>query len=225
VKKPPAPEPAIAGKGTGTRGASQSDPASKGRDALARLPQDELLRLCLYHDERAWEEFVRRYSRLIHSVILRYELPVEERKEAYQATIVAAFRQLASLRSPDKLVSWIIGIASRQAINRIRSARREVPVETVTDDHLRDGPAPPPPQPLPDADLLLLERAQNVREALLAIPDRCGRLLRALFFEDPTPEYREIAAREAIPVGNIGSLRARCFEKLRGIMEARGWLD
>ncbi len=198
---------------------------TRGTDNLEQLSHEELLELCLFRREEAWQEFLRRFSRLIYSVVLRYDLPEEETEEAYQATIVAVFRQLPRLQSPEKLVSWIVGISARQAINRIRAYRRETTVDSFTDELLRDTRSPLPPQRLPDEDILLLERAQQVREGLEALPERCRRLLFSLFFEDPQPEYREIAGREQIAIGNIGPLRARCLEKLRAFFGKRGWLD
>jgi RNA polymerase sigma factor (sigma-70 family) len=147
------------------------------------------------------------------------------RDDAFQATVEAAFRQLHSLQDPEKLVPWLIGIASRQSINQIRRLRRETQVEDVSDELLRNGPAPSVPPGLPDEEVLLMERAQQAREGLEALPERCRRILRSLFFEDPAPEYREIALREGIPLGNIGSLRVRCIERLRRVFTDRGWLD
>ncbi|HTR98023.1 MAG TPA: hypothetical protein VMH61_08980, partial [Candidatus Acidoferrales bacterium] len=56
------------------------------------------------------------------------------------------------------------------------------------------------------------------------LPERCQRLLRALYYEDPPPAYADLARRLGVPVGSLGPTRARCMEKLRerlGSQDAR----
>jgi RNA polymerase sigma factor (sigma-70 family) len=192
--------------------------------SLERLAPSELIDLCLARSEEGWKEFLRRYSRLLYATIGRYDLPRQERDEAFLATVSAVYRQLPRLRHREKLVAWLIGISSRRAIDRIRLKRRELRVEEITDTMLRAGRQPIAPRALPDHEVLLQERAQQVREAMDFMPERCRRLFQALFYENPAPEYREIAHREGIAVGNIGPLRARCLTRLRAIFQKSGWL-
>ena len=45
------------------------------RTAGAHWMEEELLERCLAHEEGAWQEFLRRYSRLIYATIHRVDLP------------------------------------------------------------------------------------------------------------------------------------------------------
>jgi len=184
-----------------------------------------LVRDCLGNRPGAWEEFLRRYSNLIFSTIRKVGLPPSDQEEAYQAAVLAIYRQLSSLRDTDRLISWIVVISRRQAINRIRSRRNEVSLDHLSPSELAiaestleaaDG--------LPEAETVALERAQQAAETLVRLPERCRRLLRLLFYEDPSIDYTEIARREGIPVGSIGPTRARCIEKARRIFEDQGWV-
>ena len=75
---------------------------------------------------------------------------------------------------------------------------------------------------LPDRVRVRLEQSHRVQLALARMPERCRSLLHSLFFEEPAPEYAEIAARDGIPIGSIGPTRARCLEKMRQILERSG---
>lgn len=179
---------------------------------------EDLIAACLAHEESAWTEMVRRYANLIYSTILRTDLPGEEVEEAFQASIVAIHQQLPGLRDPDRLVPWIIGISYRQAINRIRARCRES-VGAVSHAMLEASGLVPELNDLPDRVRLRLEQSHQVQSALARLPERCRNLLHSLFFEEPAPEYAEIAARDGIPIGSIGPTRARCLEKMRQILE------
>lgn len=179
---------------------------------------ESLVARCLAHDDDAWTEFVRRYANLIYATILRVQLPEEDVEEAFQASIVAIHQQLAKLREPERLVSWIVGIAHRQAINRIRARGRDLTVvELDPEAHVAENE-------LPDEERHRLLQVQQVREALENLPDRCRHLLHSLFFEDPAPDYETISRRAGIPIGSIGPTRARCLDKLRAGLGDAGWL-
>lgn len=201
--------------------------AESGREADAaqslQPPAEDLIARCLSHEDSAWAEFLHRYQRLIYSTILKVGLPPDEQAEAFQASITAIYSQLPRLRQHEKLISWIVGIAWRQAVNQIRARRRQVPIGFVEDAALAQSLAPPSPVSPPDQTRLELEQAQQAQEAMGALSERCRRLLSYFFYEDPVPDYNEIARREGVPVGSLGPTRARCLEKMRRYFSERGW--
>lgn len=200
--------------------ATRSVPSSAA--SLVSLSPDALISACLEHRAGAWDEFLHRYGNLVYSTILKVGLPEADQEEAFQNAIIAIYRQLGRLRDPAKLLSWIIGISHRQAINQIRARRRETLVEEVTDDMVAEdagGGA------LPDQPRLDLERAQQARETMEQLNERCRRLLELLFMSEPALDYIEIAELLGIPIGSIGPTRARCLEKARRVFSDRGWLE
>ena len=200
------------------RSTGVASPSPVDRDPTGLVPR------CLRGETGAWEEFLERYGRLVYSTILKVGLPAEEQEAAFQETIMAVFRRLDQLRDPDHLVSWIVGIAWRQSVNRIRVRSREQRVEEVDDQVLSRSLDPPEDHAPPDEILLGLERAQQARAALDSLPERCRRLLGYFFYMDPPPDYCEIARREEIPIGSLGPTRVRCLEKLRIYFVERGWV-
>ena len=68
------------------------------------------------------------------------------------------------------------------------------------------------------------ERLQQlVRDALRSIPERCRKMLKMLFFEQPPRPYLEVAKELGLAEGSIGFIRGRCLEKLRKALEQRGF--
>jgi len=191
--------------------------------AAQRWSTDELVERCLAGENAAWQELLRRYGRLIYSTILKADLAPDDQEEAFQSAIVAIHRSLPRLRDRERLVSWIIAIAWRQAVNCLRRRAREPRVEASGDQGERAEIRLPASDPLPPDTRVELERAQQAQEALAALPERCRRLLRYLFFEDPAPDYAEIARRETLPIGSLGPTRARCLERMRRYFAERGW--
>jgi len=190
---------------------------------MRHLTQEELIVACLDHREDAWQEFLRRYGDLIYSTILKVGLTPEDQEESFQSTIVALYRHLPRLRDREKLVSWMIGVAWRQAINRIRERTRAGRISGGPRAAAGAETEIPSSTPGVEETRLHLERAQWTREALDQMPERCRRLLSLLFYENPPLDYQEIAHREGIPIGSLGPTRARCLQKMKRIFEERGW--
>ena len=85
---------------------------------------------------------------------------------------------------------------------------------------MRAGPAPDPPA---DATLEEIEEQALVRQALERLGDRCRRLLWHLFYKHEPLSYADLARDLGMPEGSIGPTRARCLEKLRGVLGAMGF--
>ena len=66
----------------------------------------------------------------------------------------------------------------------------------------------------PDVEIVALEDRRRVWDAFPRIGERCMALLRALYYEQPTPAYAEISKRFDMRIGSIGPTRARCLKKL-----------
>jgi RNA polymerase sigma factor (sigma-70 family) len=212
----------------GRRGAAKKGQASRRPQpgSLGELDPEALVRACLAQAPGAWEEFLHRYADLIHSTLhVRVGLNEADREDAFQNAVLAIYTHIDRLRDHDRLVPWIIRIAYRQGVNRIRSRtrRRETPLDEIPDATLYDGRedrAEELPGEEAHAELI---RAQRAQEALGMLPERCRNLLLLLFYADPPLDYGELSRRQGIPMGSIGPTRARCLERMRRIYERRGW--
>ena len=166
-------------------------------------------------DESAWLEFTREFHPLIRTVASRVGLRGEDREDVVQKVCLVAIQHVESLRDPDKMASWVYGVARRVAIDHRRGAPREISVDDI--EGLAESTAAA--ATLPDIEEAL-HRARCVAElhdAVSRLDARCQRLLRALYLDDPPATYDVISDREGMPVGSIGPTRGRCLEKLTRI--------
>ncbi len=178
----------------------------------------ELLDRCIAGEEVAWAELLDRYGDLVYSVALRTGASRSDAEEIFQTTVLAIYQGLRTVREPDRLVSWIAGVARRQTLTFFRKRAREV----EEGDGLPDGADP---DALSDDVLNSLERAQHVQDALATLRERCQDLIRALYLREPPADYETISAETGIPIGSIGPTRARCLDALRTSLEDGGWAE
>lgn len=168
------------------------------------VTDSDLLVRCRRRDSEAWNELVSRYERLVYTVALRNGLGAEDAADVTQATFVALIDALDRLRDDEKLASWLMTVARRQAWRSRNLSRRTTPVEATPDD-VSD----------PFADWAT---TTALHDALSTLGGTCRELLLALYFEPEAPSYAEIAERFGRSIGGIGPLRGRCLDKLRVIM-------
>jgi RNA polymerase sigma factor (sigma-70 family) len=176
-----------------------------------------LVRRCLEGDDAAWEALVRRYRRLVYSIPVSYRLPPDQADEVFQRVAVKLLEHLPRLRRVESLASWLATVARHecQALRREGSRFADCDAETA----LAQAEAP-------TADLAAalgaVEREHALALALERIGEPCQGLLTALYLEEPSPSYQEIAARLGRPVGALGPTRARCLAKLQKLYLAGG---
>jgi RNA polymerase sigma factor (sigma-70 family) len=180
--------------------------------ALSGLPDSALVRACRAGDQPAWEALITRYQRLIFTVPLRLGLAEDEAGDVFQNTCLRLYEHLDSLRDPDRVGSWLARTAYRLSLDHLAARRPTHP----------DGEAALLTLPMPAAsaeeEILLLEEQQQIRTALERMPDRCRELLRFLFYDPARPTYTEVARRLGLPLGSVGPIRQRCFERLRRLL-------
>jgi RNA polymerase sigma factor (sigma-70 family) len=192
-----------------------SDPSAQAARAAA-AENARLVALCLAGDRSAWETLVRRHERLVYAIARGYRLGDEDLGDVFQEVFAALARGLPRLRDPRSLVRWLSSTTERIARATALRRRREIARSIEIDDP--DAPEFSSEGPAVGADLERLEEQALVRLALAQLADRCRALLEALYYEDPTPSYAELAERLRLPIGSLGPTRARCFDRLRQIL-------
>jgi RNA polymerase sigma factor (sigma-70 family) len=180
--------------------------------------EHELIERCLGGDDAAWSEFVARYQGLVYSVPRRMRLSEADAADVFQTVFMLLFQRLSSVRDPSRLGGWLLTTATREAM---RAARRSARAPRLDDDAASPNELVPDAEPLADEHREAIERAQILRSALAELSERCRTLLEA-FLEEDEPNYRDVARRLEIPIGSIGPTRARCFARLRELLERRG---
>lgn len=164
----------------------------------------DLLRRCRRRESAAWDQLVGRYERLVYTVALQGGLTPENAADVTHATFVALIDALDRLRDDERLPSWLMTVARRQAWRARNLGRWTATLDVAQDDTID-----------PFADWAT---TTALHDALATLGGTGRDLLVALYFDQETPSYAELARRLGRPVGGIGPLRSRCLSQLRGIM-------
>jgi RNA polymerase sigma factor (sigma-70 family) len=160
-------------------------------------------------DQGAWNELVERYSPLVWTICVRYQLSGHDIEDVEQNVWLSLVEQLGRLREPAALPGWLATTTKRECLRVVTVARKSQPTGTKFDDapeFIDDK--------MIDEEILLAEQNAALRAAFAELPPYCQRLLSMLFSDPPLP-YSQISATLGISVGSIGPQRARCLERLR----------
>jgi RNA polymerase sigma factor (sigma-70 family) len=173
---------------------------------------------CLRGNELAWHVLVDRYKNLIYSIALRSGAPHQDAADIFQRVCLDLFNELPRLRDAEALQGWLIRVTTHKCYHwkRQRSSRESEWDEDEMSARSANVVIPP--------DLVAeLEREQLVQDAIAQLPPRCREMIELLFFESPPVPYANVARRLHLATGSIGFIRGRCLERLRKILEAKGF--
>jgi RNA polymerase sigma factor (sigma-70 family) len=179
---------------------------------------ERLVRECRKGNQAAWSALIEKYKNLIFSIPIKFGLPREDAADIFQAVCVDLLSSLPQLREPKAIAKWLMQTSFHKCL-RWKKDR----LNLVGDLEDLDGARVAGDEELPEAMLDQLEREQSVREALAALPPRCGRMVAMLFFDDPPRPYQEVARQLGIASGSIGFIRGRCLKKMRQLLEDKGF--
>jgi len=190
--------------------------ANKRTFGSDRRSDATLLKACLAGDQDAWSALVERYHRLIYSVAMRQGLTAEDSADVVQTVLTIVLQRLESIQDRDRFSAWLITTTKREAW---RVHRRALPADCVDELDIVDR------QPLPEDEVIGWERSALVRIAVDSLGETCRELISALFFEERTVSYAELAERLHMSIGSIGPTRGRCFAKLASRLADEGVVD
>ncbi|SHN27928.1 RNA polymerase sigma factor [Cryptosporangium aurantiacum] len=156
-------------------------------------------------DESVLRAMYDRWGGLVYR-LGRQTLPSpSDAEDLTQATFVAAWRGRATF-DPERgrLAAWLIGIAKRQMIDRLRALQREERVARVV-----EAAEPVPAHPGPER---VLDRLV-VADRLAQLSPEQRRVVQLAFFDDLT--HTQIAGLTGLPLGTVKSHLRRGLSQLR----------
>ena len=147
-------------------------------------------------DQEAIEELYRRHSRvLLGQLQLMVDQPALA-EEVLQDTMLAVWKGARTFRGGSRVRTWLLGIARRQARDRMRQ-RRPIP---VADSELAERPSP---NPGPEAMAVERSEARRMVAALSTLTPAHREVLGLVFGADLS--LAEVARVLAVPVGTVKS--------------------
>jgi RNA polymerase sigma factor (sigma-70 family) len=179
---------------------------------------ERLVRECRKGNQAAWSALIEKYKNLIFSIPIKFGLSREDAADIFQAVCVDLLSSLSQLREPKAIAKWLMQTSFHKCL-RWKKDRLNLVDDLEALDSNRSAAA----EELPEEILYQVQREQSVREAISALPPRCGRMVSMLFFDDPPRAYQEVAKELGIASGSIGFIRGRCLKKMRQLLEEKGF--
>lgn len=89
------------------------------------LPEEELIRLTLDGETRAYDELVKRHSRKLHAMLLQMLRSEADAYDVAQDAFLKAFHSLRYFNGRSAFFTWLYTIAANRARNLLRKRKRE----------------------------------------------------------------------------------------------------
>jgi len=161
-------------------------------------------------DQAAWDELIERYSPLVWSICVRYQLARHDIDDVGQSVWLLLVEQIGRLREPAALPGWLATTTRHECLRILRAARRPDQVELPPEGQMPSDPD----AAMIEQEIIVAERDAALRAAFAELPPGCHELL-SMLMSDPPCAYADISVTLGIPVGSIGPTRARCLNRLR----------
>jgi RNA polymerase sigma factor (sigma-70 family) len=131
-------------------------------------------------------------------------------EDILQETWLAVWRSAGSFRGDASVRGWLLGVARRQAYNRLR--RNEAP---PVDDSLTA--AVPDAAPSVEEEVLEHATAQELASLIATLPEHLQEVLYLVLVDEL--RYREVAGVLDIPVGTVKSRMSHARRRLAGLLQ------
>jgi RNA polymerase sigma factor (sigma-70 family) len=203
--------------GTAT-GRQKEHPANS---SLAHSSDEQVIGRCLKGDQEAWSALIDKYKNLIYSIPIKLGM-YQDAGDIFQSVCVDLLSELPRLREHRALPKWLMQTCYHKCLRYQRATDRLVELAPEGTDSNAASPASSADD-LPEHLLMQLEQEQILRDAISELPEKCERMVRLLFFENPPRPYENIAEELGMATGSIGAIRGRCLAYLRKHLEKRGF--
>lgn len=187
----------------------------RGTTTPAGAETAELVAAARAGDGAAWRRLVARYDGVLAARVRRFRLGPEDAQDVIQTTWLIALQNLHRLEHDDRLGGWLGTVATRECLRLLRRRREVCTADPAVIDRPVDNVA------AANREFARSWLSRTLDEVVGELPAPHRDLFHALT-ADAAPPYAEVARRLGRPVGSIGPSRARCFRRLRGMLETRG---
>jgi RNA polymerase sigma factor (sigma-70 family) len=160
-------------------------------------------------DPAAWDELIRRYSKLVSTTVRSFRLQEADALDAIQTTWLRLAENAHRVQFPERLGGWLATTARRECLHILRQAKIRPDFTDVMMSETVSEPSVSPEQHAIDT-----HTTRTLRKLINELSPRRRTLLQVLFTDDHY-SYAEAARIAEIPLGGIGPTRARALQQLR----------
>jgi RNA polymerase sigma-70 factor (ECF subfamily) len=163
----------------------------------------ELVARVWHGDIEAFAPLIERYERALLAAALAELRDLHTAEDVAQATLLLAFRRIATLRDPSKFGPWLMQIARRQVVEAARA--RRTPVGVPPDDGGHDA--------VDDPNVPAWIEHEHLLGLVARLPDHERVLIGHRYFDGR--RMAEIAAITGRPIGTVTKQLSRAIARLR----------
>jgi len=179
---------------------------------------EDLIKLSIAGDTRAFEELAERYQHKIYNLAYRYMGNEEDANDLAQEALIKAYRSLSTFKGDSSLGTWLYRITTNVCLDELRKRKRTLhmvsldePVATTDGDEIeRDIP-----DPSPTPDILYQYRETEVYLQSLINNLKAEHKTVIILRDIMDLTYEEIAEILQCSVGTVKSRLSRAREILR----------
>ena len=181
---------------------------------VAKLSDEELVRIIRTDDSELYEEIVKRYQDKLYRYLRYLTNQPHAIEDILQEVFIKAYRNLFGFNIKKKFSSWIYRIAHNEGVNHLkRTARRKyvsweevgTPVDAIPNSY--------------EDNLVRKDEQRLLKECLDELDPKYREPLVLYYFDDKS--YRDMSEILRVPVGTVGTLISRGKGLLRSLCEKR----
>ena len=177
--------------------------------AADRANDRELVDAVLAGDVEAYRTLVDCESRSVIGLCMGILRDADDAQDVAQDAFVRAYRSLATFRGDGTFGAWIGRIATRMAIARAVAIKQE---QTTASARAQDASSYVD-HANPEREMLMLENANAVRQAIRELPADQRQVVELRFFQEMPLD--QIALTTGTPLGTVKSRLHRALARLR----------
>ena len=167
------------------------------------MPDAQLVARVRLGDVEAFGELAERYERSLLAIALANVRDFHEAEDVVQATLLAAFRRLGTLREEGKFGPWLMQIARSQVVEAVRARRIPATILLNGPDHHKGD----------DAHLQIRIENEHLLSLVARLPERERILIGLRYFDGHS--MAQIATISARPLGTVTKQLSRAIARLR----------
>lgn len=192
---------------------------SKNSKDFSKLSDNEIVKLVVAKNQRAYQELMKRYQMKLYSYLRRLIRNKEESEDLLQGVFMKVYRNIKSFDTRRKFSSWIYRIAHNEAVNFLkkRSKKHFVSIEDI--QSVKDKLEITDTRKNPIDSWIAKELKKEMQEALEKLPPKYKEVLMLRYYYDKS--YEEMSKVLRKPVNTVGTLLNRAKKKLMVIMGKR----
>ncbi|MDQ1328738.1 MAG: polymerase sigma-70 factor, subfamily [Candidatus Poribacteria bacterium] len=164
---------------------------------------DFLVQQTLAGEHEAFHRLIILYQADVYALVMSWVKNPEDAKELVQDIFLEAYRDLASLKQPERFYFWLRQIAKHRCQNWQERKRQFVP---LSEDIVAETPSA-------DETLILRETLAKMMQAIDELPETEKQLIKERYLDDSS--YAELQAKHGLSYKALNMRLLRAREKVR----------